>query len=264
MTEDSAESDYLASSATAGGVGTVSAGRWTRVEGSVSPREDWEMHAGLSAAARSLCGLVVLGVLLFLPAGTLDYWRAWVFLATFTVSTAVPSIYLFRVDRAAFQRRLKAGQESRPAQQVAILLLLLISLAQLVLSAFDHRFGWSAVPAVVSLIGDAMLAIGLVLAMAVVIQNRYAAANVAVEGGQQVISTGLYGIVRHPMYSGALIMMVGIPLALGSWRGLGFVVPIVAVLMVRILDEEKMLEQELDGYGEYMRSVRFRMVPNIW
>jgi len=132
------------------------------------------------------------------------------------------------------------------------------------LSAFDHRLGWSPVPAVVSLIGDALVVIGLAVAQLVIIENSYAAANVTVEAGQKVVSTGLYGIVRHPMYVGTLIMMAGVPLALGSWWGLVFLIPGLIALIFRILDEEKMLTQELDGYREYTQKVHYRLVSYVW
>ena len=115
-----------------------------------------------------------------------------------------------------------------------------------------------------AVIGDALVAIGLGITTLVIIQNSYAAANITVESGQKVISTGLYGIVRHPMYVGTLIMTVGIPLALDSWWGLVILIPTVIVLVFRILDEEKVLKQELDGYSVYTQKVHYRLVPYIW
>jgi protein-S-isoprenylcysteine O-methyltransferase Ste14 len=134
----------------------------------------------------------------------------------------------------------------------------------IVVSALDHRFGWSSVPATVCLAGDVLVAIGLGLAMLVVVQNSYAAANVAVEAGQTVIDTGLYGLVRHPMYTGNVIMMLGIPVALGSYWGLVFVIPGLLVLAIRIRDEEELLGQQLDGYSQYAQRVRYRLVPYVW
>jgi protein-S-isoprenylcysteine O-methyltransferase Ste14 len=133
-----------------------------------------------------------------------------------------------------------------------------------VVSVLDHRFGWSPVPPAICLVGDVLVAVGLGVVAVVVIQNSYAAATVRVEAGQKVVSTGLYGLVRHPMYTGNVIMMVGIPLALGSYWGLLFVVPCVMVLASRIRDEEKLLQKELDGYGEYTQKVCYRMVPGMW
>ena len=204
--------------------------------------------------------------MLFLPAGTLHYWQAWVFLAVFTLTTWIPSIYLMRTNPAALERRMRAGPiaEARTVQRFVISIALVSLAAMIVVSAFDHRFGWSSVPTAICLVGDVLVAIGLGLAMLVVVQNSYAAATVTVEAGQKVIATGLYGLVRHPMYTGNVIMMVGIPLALGSYWGLVFVIPGLLVLAIRILDEEELLGQQLDGYNEYTQRVRYRLVPYVW
>jgi protein-S-isoprenylcysteine O-methyltransferase Ste14 len=217
-------------------------------------------------ALSAVLGLTAFGLMLFLPAGTFHYWQAWVFLLVFTVSTWIPSIYLMRTNPAALERRMRAGPaaETRMLQRIIISIALLSMLSTIVLSALDHRFGWSPVPATVCLVGDVLVAIGLSVAMLVVIQNSYAAANVTVEADQKLVSTGLYGLVRHPMYTGNVIMMVGIPLALGSYWGLLLLVPGVAVLAIRIRDEEDLLTHELTGYREYTEQVHYRLVPYLW
>ena len=217
---------------------------------------------GLVSAA---LGLVAFGLMLFLPAGTLHYWQAWVFLAVFALSTWIPSVYLMRTNPAALERRMRGPlAETRTQQRILIAVIFVCFPAMFVVSALDHRFGWSTVPASISVVGDVLVALGLGVAMLVVIQNGYAAANVTVEAGQHLASTGLYGVVRHPMYAGSAIMMVGVPLALGSYWGLVFVVPGLIVLAVRIRDEEELLEQELSGYREYARQVHYRLVPYVW
>jgi protein-S-isoprenylcysteine O-methyltransferase Ste14 len=218
---------------------------------------------GLVSAA---LGLVAFGLMLFLPAGTLHYWQAWVFLAVFALSTWIPSVYLIRTNPAALERRMRTGPlaETRTLQRIVITVLFICFPAMFVVSALDHRFGWSPVPATVSLAGDVLVAIGLGVAMLVVIQNGYAAANVTVEAEQKVVTTGLYGLVRHPMYTGNVILMVGVPLALGSYWGLVFVIPGVVVLALRIRDEEELLEHELSGYREYTQQVHYRLVPYVW
>jgi len=205
-------------------------------------------------------------LLLFLPAGTVNYWQAWVFIAAFTIATMIPSIYLARTDPAALQRRMRAGPlaEARGVQKVIVFGAFSGFLGMAVFSAFDHRMGWSQVPAWICLLGDAMVVIGLLLSQLVVVQNSYAAATITVEAGQQVATHGLYKLVRHPMYATALIMMAGMPLALGSYWGLLFLIPGLAVLVLRILDEEKMLTQELTGYREYTQRVRYRLLPYVW
>lgn len=221
------------------------------------------MGKGLVSAA---LGLAAFGLLLFVPAGTLHYWQAWVFLAVFALSTWIPSVYLMRTNPAALERRMRAGPlaETRTLQRIVITVVFICFPAMFVVSAIDHRFGWAPVPTTVSLVGDVLVAIGLGVAMVVIVQNGYAAANVTVEAEQKVVSTGLYGLVRHPMYTGNVIMMIGVPLALGSYWGLVCVVPGVIMLALRIRDEEELLGHELNGYRDYTRHVHYRLVPYVW
>jgi protein-S-isoprenylcysteine O-methyltransferase Ste14 len=209
--------------------------------------------------------LVVVGLLLFWPAGTFNYWQAWV-LVVLAISTWISGVFLLRADPATLQGRTRGGPtaETRTVQKVAIGGLWLSLATMLVVSALDHRFGWSAVPTAISLVGDVLVAVGLGLPVLVVSQNSYAAATVQAGAGQKLVSTGLYGLVRHPMYTGNVIMMVGIPLALGSYWGLVFVVPGLIVLAWRIRDEEQLLQEKLDGYREYTQQVRYRLVPCMW
>ncbi|MCV7443447.1 isoprenylcysteine carboxylmethyltransferase family protein [Mycobacterium paraense] len=224
------------------------------------------MKTAVRLTASSVFGTLAVGLILFGPAGTLRYWQAWAFLAVFTAASLGPTIYLARNNPAALQRRMHAGPraETRAAQKVIITSSFVILFAMMAFSALDHRMGWSTVPPWVSVLGDVLVATGLGLAMLVIIQNSYAAATVTVEQGQRVASGGVYKFVRHPMYVGNVIMMVGMPLALGSYWGLLFVLPGIAVLVFRILDEEKLLTQDLPGYREYAQHVRYRLVPNVW
>ena len=224
------------------------------------------MKLALQTLASAVAGLVFFGVLLFVPAGTVNYWQAWVFIAVFIAATMLPSIYLAVNDPEALRRRMHAGPtaETRPVQRLIFCAIYVLVAALLVVSALDHRFGWTTVPLWLVVVGDVLVVVGLVLAQWVVIQNSYAAATIRVEEGQRLATTGLYGLVRHPMYAGALIMMLGTPLALDSYWGLAVVIPAAAVLGIRILDEERMLTDELDGYREYRQRVRYRLIPNVW
>jgi protein-S-isoprenylcysteine O-methyltransferase Ste14 len=224
------------------------------------------MKTLVKGAVSAALGLVAFGLMLFLPAGTFHYWQAWVFLAVFAFYTWIPSVYLVRKNPAALERRMHAGPlaETRTLQQIVSTVVFICFPAMLVVSALDHRFGWSPVPTTVTVVGDILVAVGLGVAMLVVAQNGYAAANITVESGQTLVSTGLYGLVRHPMYSGSVIMMVGVPLALDSYWGLVFVIPALVALALRIRDEEEFLQQQLGGYGDYEQQVRYRLVPYVW
>jgi protein-S-isoprenylcysteine O-methyltransferase Ste14 len=195
-----------------------------------------------------------------------DYWQGWAVIAVFALASLGPTLYMLRVDPAALERRMHAGvkAETRPVQKVVIAATFVAFAAILVLPALDYRFGWSHVPAWLSVLGLVMVAGGLGMAMLVVFQNRYAAANITVEDDQPLVSTGLYGIVRHPMYSGNVILMIGIALGLGSYWALLIVAVGVLLMAVRIKDEENLLTEQLDGYRQYTQQVRYRLVPLIW
>ena len=164
------------------------------------------------------------------------------------------------------QRRMRSGPmaEGRTVQKIVMAGLYLSLAGTCVVSALDHRYHWSNVPIALCLAGAALVATGLVMTVLVVKQNNYASTTVQVETGQQVISTGLYSLVRHPMYTANTLILTGLPLALGSWWGLVFMIPGVLVLASRIHDEERLLTEQLDGYRDYTQQVRHRLVPGLW
>lgn len=224
------------------------------------------MKTAVKGSLSAVVGMIAFGLMLFLPAGTTHYWQGWAFLAVFALSTWIPTVYLIRTNPAALERRMQAGPaaESRPLQRILITLIFIAFPATFIVGGLDHRFGWSHVPATLSIIGDVLVAIGLGVAMLVIIQNSYAAANVRVEEGQTLVSTGLYGLVRHPMYTGNVILMLGVPLALGTYWGFFLLVPGLLVLVLRIRDEEDLLTHELSGYRDYTQQVRYRLLPYVW
>jgi protein-S-isoprenylcysteine O-methyltransferase Ste14 len=224
------------------------------------------MKTLVQAALSVPIGLLVFGLLVFWPAGTFDYRQGWVFIAVFAVATLVPSVYLAVKNPEALRRRMQAGPgaETRPLQKLVSAVAFGSMAAMIVFSALDFRFGWSTVPAAVSVVGDVLVAVGLTIAMLVTIQNGYAAANITVESAQRLSSTGWYGLVRHPMYFGNVILMIGVPLALGSYWGLLFVVVGLVVLALRINDEEAFLTTDLAGYRDYIQKVHYRLVPYVW
>jgi len=218
------------------------------------------------AVVQSVFGLGFFVALVFLTAGTWDYWQGWVFLAVFASSTTGFTLYLAIFDKPLLERRLQAGpwHERERSQQVIVSLVFIAFFAFLILPIFDYRYGLSRVPAWVSALGDAIIVLSFLAIFRVVRVNSWAASNVRVEAGQQVIDTGPYAHVRHPMYAAAIWLFVGIPLALGSWWTLALLVPFLPVLLWRLLDEERLLSRELPGYTEYMRRVRYRLVPRLW
>ncbi|WP_210115515.1 isoprenylcysteine carboxylmethyltransferase family protein [Mycobacterium sp. DL99] len=224
------------------------------------------MKAVARVVGFGLVELAVFGLVLFALAGTFDFWQAWAFLVVFALSTWIPTIYLQRANPDAHQRRKHAGPgaETRTLQKVLIAGWYASLAAMVVVSALDHRFSWSSVPAAICVAGDVLVAVGLGVTSLVVIQNSFAASTVQVELDQELVSTGLYGLVRHPMYTGNVLTIIGFPLALGSYWGLLPVIPGVVMLIVRIRDEEKLLVEELDGYREYAQKARYRLVPYMW
>jgi protein-S-isoprenylcysteine O-methyltransferase Ste14 len=224
------------------------------------------MKLATQTVVSSLIAFAMFITLVFLPAGTFDYWQGWLFIALLVIASAGPAIYLGVKNPATLERRMRGGPlaESRTAQKVASSGTLLSLPGVMVISALDHRFGWSSVPAEISLIGDVLVLVGVGISFLVIIQNSYAAANITVEADQKVVSTGLYGLVRHPMYVGMLIFLASTPLALGSYWGLVVLILGVIVFAFRIVDEEKMLEEELNGYIDYTREVQYRLVPHVW
>jgi protein-S-isoprenylcysteine O-methyltransferase Ste14 len=211
-------------------------------------------------------GAVALGLLLFLPAGTFNYWQAWLLIVVFMTSVTMIGLYLSLKDPALLERRKKFGptKEQSTTQKIAISIGVLTLLGVFVFSALGHRFAWSPVPAYGSLAGDALVALGFFINLLVFKENSYGGASIETVAGQKVISTGPYALVRHPMYAGVLIMISGIPIALDAWWGLAIVAASAPGLIWRILNEEKFLKKNLPGYVDYAQTVRYRLVLYLW
>ena len=203
---------------------------------------------------------------LFIPAWTLNYWQAWVFLAVFFISVLAITIYLTNKDPKLLERRIKGGSaaETRRSQKIIQFLAAIAFIAIFILSALDHRFAWSVVPYAVVIAGDLLVALGLLAVYFVFRENSYASATIEIVTEQRLITTGPYAIVRHPMYSGAFVMLAGVPPALGSWWGLLAVIPIILTIIWRLIDEEKFLQINLAGYSDYLGNVKYRLLPFIW
>ena len=209
---------------------------------------------------------LVMGVIIFVTAGTTQYWQAWVYLFIFTITSLLTTIYLIRNDTALLQRRMRGGPtaEKRSSQRVIMVFTSLAFIGLLVVPAFDHRFGWSTVPVYVVIAGDALVTIGFYFIFLVYRENTYTSATIEVAANQEVIESGPYAIVRHPMYASALLYLLGTPLALGSYWGLLPFVAVIPLLVWRLTDEERMLTRELGGYAQYQQRVRYRLLPRVW
>jgi len=218
------------------------------------------------ALRSSLFGILALAALLFIPAWTLAYWQAWLFMAVFVCTSGAITVYLAIHDPKLLERRMNVGPraEKEPAQKIIMVLATLGFIAMLVFPALDYRFGWSPVPASVAVLGDALIALGFLFTFFVFKENSYGASTIQIAEDQTVISTGPYAFVRHRMYAAALVMLLGIPLALGSWWGLFVLVLVLPVLIWRLLDEERFLRQNLPGYPEYQAKVKYRLLPFVW
>ncbi len=219
---------------------------------------------------RAFGGLLVLvlaiAALLFIPAGTLDYWQAWTFLGVYSTASLAITLYLMKNDPKLLERRMRGGPaaEKEPTQKVIMLFASAGFIGLLIIPALDNRFGWSHMPPAVALAGDGLLALGWLAIFFVFKENSFTSATIELAPDQKVISTGPYALVRHPMYAGGLVMLAGIPIALGSWWGLLVLVATMPAPVWRLLDEEKFLARNLPGYVEYQEKVRYRLIPHVW
>jgi protein-S-isoprenylcysteine O-methyltransferase Ste14 len=223
-----------------------------------------------SLTRRALVSLLILLLafagLLFASAGTLDYWQAWTFLGVYFALSLAATLYLMQKDPALLERRMSGGPfaEKETTQKIIMSLVSLGFIGLLVVPALDHRFAWSYVPPYLVMVGNILVALGFLAIGFVFRENTFTSATIEIASDQRVISTGPYAVVRHPMYAGALVMLAGIPIALGSWWGLLVLLAILPMLIWRMLDEERFLARNLPGYPEYQRRVRYRLIPQVW
>ncbi len=206
---------------------------------------------------------LVLGLVFFWPAGTFRFWQAWVYVAILFIPMLVVFVYFIRRDPELLERRMKAREKER-RQKTIIGLSSLVFIGIYLLPGLDRRYGWSSVPVIVVIAADIIILAGYGLFVRVLKENRYASRIVEVAEKQPVITTGPYAVVRHPMYVAVGIIYVLSPLALGSYWAMLPSLLVILVLVARITNEEKVLLAELAGYREYVRRVRYRLIPGIW
>ena len=221
------------------------------------------MKLALSALIKFTFGLALVCALLFLPAGSLAFFNAWLFIGLLFVPMLILGIVLLVKSPDLLKKRLDA-KEKQNAQKGVVAMSALLFLAGFIVAGLDFRFGWSHMPVWAVVVASAILLISYALYCEVMRENAYLSRTIEVQNGQKVVDTGLYGIVRHPMYAVTIWLFLAIPVLLGSFYALLCFLPYIPVIVVRILNEEKLLSAELDGYEEYKKRVKYRLLPLIW
>jgi protein-S-isoprenylcysteine O-methyltransferase Ste14 len=209
---------------------------------------------------------IIMAVMLFAPAWTLRFWEAWAFWLLFSVLSTVVTFYFLKHDPGLVESRLKVGPtaEHEKSQKIIQTLTAILWCALLIVPGIERHFHSSRIPAALVFLGDALVAVGYYIVFLALRENRWAASIIEVRPGQSVISTGPYGIVRHPMYSGGVLMILATPLALGSLWAFACAVLLCGIIAARLLDEERYLSKNLPGYKGYCRKVQYRLLPNLW
>ena len=217
----------------------------------------------ISALLKFTCGLLLVGLLIFLPAGTLDYPNGWLLMGLLFVPMLIAGFVMFFKNPAFLARRLDA-KEKQAAQKGVLALSGLMFVGGFIIAGLDFRFGWSRMPGWVVTAASVLFIIAYLLYAEVMRENAYLSRTIKVEEGQSVVDTGLYGIVRHPMYMATVLLFTVIPLVLGSWYSLILFAFYPGIIIIRLKDEEKLLSRELPGYRAYKQKVKFRLIPFIW
>lgn len=217
----------------------------------------------INALVKFFCGFLLVGVLIFLPAGTLAFAKGWLLMGLLFGPMFIAGLVMLAKSPEFLAKRLEV-KEKRSAQQGVVKLSGLMFIAGFVVAGLDFRFGWSNMPQAVTVVASVLFLLAYLLYAEVMRENAYLSRTIKVEEGQTVVSTGLYGIVRHPMYMATLLLFLVMPLVLGSWWALIPFAFYPAIIISRLKDEEVLLTRELAGYAEYKEKVRYRIIPFIW
>ncbi len=217
----------------------------------------------LSAITKYIMGLILVGVLLFLPAGSFAYINGWLFIGLLFIPMLILGIVLFCKSPGLLEKRLQA-KEGENTQKAVVALSGMLFVAGFIIAGLDFRFGWSHMPLWAVITASVILLVSYALYAEVMRENAYLSRTIEVQENQKIVDTGLYGIVRHPMYAVTVWLFLAIPVVLGSWWSLLCFLPYIAVIAVRIHNEEKVLEAGLAGYREYKTRVKYRLIPFVW
>jgi protein-S-isoprenylcysteine O-methyltransferase Ste14 len=212
---------------------------------------------------RFIMALILVGLMLFLPAGSLNYWEAWIYCGVIFIPMFFVVFHFLKKDPELLERRMRL-REKEDKQKAIIKIAFFFFFIGFLIPGLDHRYHWSNVPVALVIAADIIVFLGYLLFFFVLRENSYASRIIEVEKEQKVITTGPYAIVRHPMYLGVLLMYLFTPLALGSYWALIFFLPLLPLIILRLLNEEEVLSKELPGYQEYCRKTRYRLFPFIW
>lgn len=216
-----------------------------------------------NALMKFICGLLLVGVLIFLPAGTLYFAKGWLLIGLLFVPMLIAGFVMFFKSPDFLAKRLDV-KEKQATQKGVVAFSGLMFIAGFIVAGLDYRFGWSRMSLPVTITASVLFLLAYVLYAEVMRENAYLSRTIKVEEGQKVVDTGLYGIVRHPMYMATVLLFLMIPVVLGSWYALIVFAFYPAIIIVRLKDEEKLLTKELPGYAQYKQKVKYRIIPFIW
>ena len=216
-----------------------------------------------NALTKFICGVLLVGLMIFLPAGTLQFAKGWLFMILLFAPMLLAGFVMFFKAPELLAKRLDA-KEKQSAQKGVLALSGLMFIGGFVVAGLDHRFCWSEIPMAVTVVAAVLFLVAYALFAEVLRENAYLSRTIKVEEGQKVVDTGLYGIVRHPMYMATILLFLMMPVVLGSWYSLIVFAAYPAIIIVRLKDEEALLTRELPGYAEYKQKVKYRIIPFIW
>lgn len=217
----------------------------------------------IQTITKFIFGFIIIGLLLFIPAGTLNYWNAWLFICILFVPMLIVGIILMIKNPDLLRKRLNS-KEKESKQEILLLIGGVMFICGFVVSGLNYRFGWIILPKWITFISMIIFLFAYILYAEVLRQNMYLSRIIEVQENQKVIDTGLYGIVRHPMYSSTILLFLSIPLVLGSLFSFLIFLVYPVIIVKRIKNEEQVLEEGLDGYSEYKNKVKYRVIPFIW